>query len=55
MHEIKKTIGDFWFNCLYMQDPRLKEGGMFYSGNFIETNNVEGKIIKRVRAWDFVW
>lgn len=53
MHEIKKTIGDFWFNCLYMQDPRLKEGGMFYSGNFIETNNVEGKIIKRVRAWDF--
>lgn len=52
MKGIKLNVGDFWWNALYMQDPRQKEGGMFNSKKLIKVDKIPCKVIKKVRAWD---
>ncbi|MCE7699949.1 MAG: terminase family protein [Methanobacterium paludis] len=52
MHEIKKQVGDYWWNSLYMQDPRLKEGGMFNAEKLVKVSEIPCKIVRKVRAWD---
>lgn len=52
MREIKGQVGDFWWNALYMQDPRFKEGGMFNSQRLQKATEIPVKIIRKVRAWD---
>lgn len=52
MREIKAQVGDFWWNALYMQDPRFKEGGMFNSKKIKLVDHIPCKVIRKVRAWD---
>lgn len=52
MEEIKAQVGDFWWNALYMQDPRFKEGGMFNSKKLRLVTEIPCKIVRKVRAWD---
>lgn len=52
MLQIKNDVGDFWWNALYMQDPKPREGGLFNTRNMIRCVSIDEPVIARCRAWD---
>lgn len=49
---IKKSMSDYWWNALYMNNP-IPDGGMFFKPNMIDLKHrLNTRIIKKCRAWD---
>ena len=52
LQEIRETIGEFYFEALYQQRPRLREGGMFKRAWFVERAAPRWNDGRIVRSWD---
>lgn len=49
---IKKSMSDYWWNALYMNNP-IPDGGMFFKvDNINMLRHIPIKIIKKCRGWD---
>lgn len=49
---IKKSMSDYWWNALYMNNP-IPDGGMFFKVDaFNYLRHIPVKVIKKCRAWD---
>lgn len=49
---IKKSMSDYWWNALYMNNP-IPDGGMFFKPDMISLKHrLDTRIIKKCRAWD---
>lgn len=49
---IKKSMSDYWWNALYMNNP-IADGGMFFKPDMITLKHkLDERIVKKCRAWD---
>ena len=49
---IKKSMSDYWWNALYMNNP-IPDGGMFFRTDCINMmTHIPVKVVKKCRGWD---
>jgi predicted phage terminase large subunit-like protein len=51
LHEIRQSIGEYWWSALYQQNPTPREG-LFFQVDKLEIVPAEPIGLKYVRAWD---